>query len=138
MNRLATYIASLLLSAVIVLLSSGLTLVHCSHSGTTSVAQWQSATPAAQPAGCCQDQGQQPCSVSSGCMQLTLVSIPQIFHTPAPAFTLQPIATELPHQLAAAPLPSISKDAGIFAEYTSATFHGPPRNWLRMLTTLQI
>lgn len=145
MKRIVTFMATLLLSAVIVLLGGGLTLVHCSHSGSTTVAQWQGAastTPSAESVsdtGCCHH-AEQPsaCAVSSRCMQLTVVSLPQIFSHPSPTFSFQPLVAELPPQLLATPLPELLQATDDATEYTSVTFHGPPRQWLRMLTTLQI
>lgn len=152
MKRLGIIFNAIVLSALIILVSCGVTLVHCNHTGNMSVAQFavaEGVMPGERVGNsgadnCCGMQPECHCCHAghaavgeAPCMDYTLIS-PQPtnsvngfnldFH---PLFTILPdffggVVVRVPHVVVKSLLPECSGR------------HGPPRSYLRLITVLLI
>ena len=137
MKRLGIIFNVIVLSALIVLVSGGVTLVHCNHTGNLSVAQLAMTSGMMKPEYHCCHSGRNAMLSEVPCMDYTLISSQPTnsvngfnldFH---PLYTLLPdffggVVVNVPHVIVKLLLPECSGR------------HGPPRSYLRLITVLLI
>ncbi|MDD5862832.1 MAG: hypothetical protein PUD15_09820 [Prevotella sp.] len=126
MKRITSIFASLLLSALIIVLSVGFVGVHCEHQGDLSYSQIQKL-----------EHGHEDCAPMKKCMKVTVsklsptqVSASTVFHFQV----FQPLMAILP-ALSSLPLP-VMHDLEVVAPAVAP--HAPPRAYLAFLRVLRL
>lgn len=126
-RRLSHIVLSLVLALMIVSTGAGITVVHCSHSGMTALAQMSL------------DSDDDACMPQSGCMQLTVLKLSPVSSLSVPAFDFSQTATALP-AVPQALLALWQQAVGIDHRrpVVPFTIDKPPRSYLRLLRILII
>lgn len=134
MKRLPLFITAMLLSVLVVMMSGGMTVVHCAHSGEWHMMSGEAMALAGQGDGdggdCCP--GKSPCMTVTSVGAQPSVMPTAVLHTfQCPVLALPPMMESLMCQVPqwGVTMPQL---------LGSMPFHGPPRHWLRLITVLQI
>nr|WP_311151349.1 hypothetical protein [uncultured Prevotella sp.] len=126
MRKTTDILLSLLLSTMIVWIGSGIMTVVCAHTGNVSVAKMEDK-------GHCNDNG------VKNCMKIEVKTLSPTDMAHNDFYHIQPIQLSLLPQFVSdcqlLPLPILTK---VPERILSLLWHSPPRQYLRLLTTLII
>ena len=134
MRKTTDILLSLLLSTMIVWIGSGIMTVVCAHTGNVSVAKMEDK-------GHCNNNGKGHCNDNGekNCMKIEVKSLSPTDMVHNDFYHIQPILLSLLPQFISncqlLPLPVLTK---VPERILSLLWHSPPRQYLRLLTTLII
>lgn len=139
-----------MLSLLIIMVGGGVTLMHCNHTGNLSImllpgaaampqgeAQaWQKGECAAKP-DCCRRDSHETQAGELPCMNYKLLSCQPSIFSHGFSFSHVPVCVQLPQFLSSAVSPyCVPAERRMLTECSGR--HGPPRQYLRLITVLQI
>ena len=134
MRKTTDILLSLLLSTMIVWIGSGIMTVVCAHTGNVSVAKMEDK-------GYCNDNDKCHCNDNDekNCMKIEVKTLSPTDMAHNDFYHIQPIQLSLLPQFISncqlLPLPVLTK---VPKRILSLLWHSPPRQYLRLLTTLII
>lgn len=142
MRKTTDILLSLLLSTMIVWIGSGIMTVVCAHTGNVSVAKMEDKGHCNDnDKGHCNDNGKGHCNDNGekNCMKIEVKSLSPTDMVHNDFYHIQPILLSLLPQFISncqlLPLPVLTKAP---ERILSLLWHSPPRQYLRLLTTLII
>ena len=142
MRKTTDILLSLLLSTMIVWIGSGIMTVVCAHTGYVSVAKMEDKGHCNDnDKGHCNDNGKGHCNDNGekNCMKIEVKSLSPTDMVHNDFYHIQPIQLSLLPQYVSdcqlLPLPVLTKAP---ERILSMLWHSPPRQYLRLLTTLII
>ena len=142
MRKTTDILLSLLLSTMIVWIGSGIMTVVCAHTGNVSVAKMEDKGHCNDnDKGHCNDNGKGHCNDNGekNCMKIEVKSLSPTDMVHNDFYHIQPILLSLLPQFISncqlLPLPVLTK---VPKRILSLLWHSPPRQYLRLLTTLII
>lgn len=142
MRKTTDILLSLLLSTMIVWIGSGIMTVVCAHTGNVSVAKMEDKGHCNDnDKGHCNDNGKGHCNDNGekNCMKIEVKSLSPTDMVHNDFYHIQPILLSLLPQFISncqlLPLPVLTK---VPERILSLLWHSPPRQYLRLLTTLII
>ncbi len=142
MRKTTDILLSLLLSTMIVWIGSGIMTVVCAHTGNVSVAKMEDKGHCNDnDRGHCNDNGKGHCNDNGekNCMKIEVKSLSPTDMVHNDFYHIQPILLSLLPQFISncqlLPLPVLTK---VPERILSLLWHSPPRQYLRLLTTLII
>lgn len=142
MRKTTDILLSLLLSTMIVWIGSGIMTVVCAHTGNVSVAKMEDKGHCNDnDKGHCNDNGKGHCNDNGekNCMKIEVKSLSPTDMVHNDFYHIQPILLSLLPQFISncqlLPLPVLTKAP---ERILSLRWHSPPRQYLRLLTTLII
>lgn len=128
MKRLSTIFTSLFLSLAILWIGSGVSLVHCSHSGQTQIMQMGMMDSGDN--GCCQP--------TKPCMSVTVVKLSPSVSAVSTSFDFHQLPVIVGDWLTTVDLRPLLSPTFLVPETVDSVWHGPPRVWLSLIRVLQI